>query len=84
VCRADDLTSSRDDCLEILGAQACNRIALHSTDAQNMKFSSVSTRMGGRRYKLLGPDNSKGVWDPNVLHKFLSFSIVSLYIERTN
>ena len=84
MCRAD-LTSSRDDCLEILEDQACNWIASHSTDAQNMTFSSVSTRMEGEDgANYWGPIIQKEVRDPTVLHTFLSFSIVSLYVESTN
>jgi hypothetical protein len=41
----------------------------------------VPTRRGGSRYKLLRPGGAEG--DPNVLHIFLFFSVLPLFVYYT-
>jgi len=38
----------------------------------------------GSRYKLLGLADWKDAWDPNMLHVFVSFSVVLLLFDCTH
>jgi hypothetical protein len=48
------LPSSRDDCLNILGAQACNRIALHSTVSSEYDIPFSLDENGGKTVQITG------------------------------